>query len=85
MAPEHLPHNFLAAPAPNDAERSGWLVGQQHVLRNRERTDERDFLKRGLNAQIVGIPGSANIGQLVEDANLTTVGPIQAAQNLDEC
>ena len=74
---QYISRHFLAAPAPDNSKRAGGLVGQQHVLRDRERADQRNFLERGLNAPAVRFLGLANSHHLVEEANFPTVGPIE--------
>ena len=82
--PKHLAHELFRAPPAHLPEQPRGLVGQQHVLRDREVLDQRDFLIGGLDAAAVRGPGTAQPCTLAEEGDIAGVRPDQAAENLDQ-
>ena len=77
----HLRLRFAPSDAPAEA---GGLVGQQHVLHDREVADQGDFLIGGLDAVPVGVARRVDAGGAAEQRNFAGVRPAEAAQHLDQ-
>ncbi len=74
----------LRMPRLDQAQPRTWLVGQQHVLRDSQIGDQRQFLERGLHARLVGLPRRADPPGLAENLDKAGIGLHEAAQQLDE-
>ena len=81
---EGAPHVLLGLAPPDVPAGSGRLVGQQHVLHDREIADQRDFLIGGLDVEPVGVPWRMDVCGAVEQSNLAGVRPAETAQDLDQ-
>ena len=66
-----------ALPLADLAGQTGRLVGEQHVLRNRQVGHQRQFLERRLNAMTMGLRWRSQLHLRSVDADLARVGAHQ--------
>ena len=81
---EGAPHVLLRFAPPDVPARAGRLIGQQHVLHDREVADQRNLLIGSLNAEPMGIPRRMDVCGALEQGDLAGVRPAETAQDLDQ-
>ena len=78
-----LPHLTVRQPAER-ADPARQLAVQEHVVRDRERRDQREILVDGVDPERARVVDRAEVHLLAVDEDPAGVGPVEPAQDLDQ-